>query len=129
MNSYLVILLLAGFLISTFFGVVFYMIVGKTKNKRLNDLKRSGKVIDAIITKIQNEAVINRPVVVCRIHENIILLIIRMIWIINKFSLLKILTCTCRRTALAILGSSFANEKQPVTAMIRTMSGPPLMTC
>lgn len=68
MNSYLVILLLAGFLISTFFGVVFYMIVGKSKNKRLNDLKGSGKVIDAIITKIQNEAVINRPVVVCRIH-------------------------------------------------------------
>ena len=65
-NQILILVFIGGLTIC--FPTVFYIVVGKSKNKRLKNLKKSGEVIDATITKIQNEAVKDRSVVVCRIH-------------------------------------------------------------
>ncbi len=68
MDSNLVLILIFVGALMIFFPTVFYIVVGKSKNKRFNRLKKSGEVINATITKIQNEAVKDRPVIVCRIH-------------------------------------------------------------
>ncbi len=108
MNSYILILLLVGFLFSTFFGVVFYKIVGKSKNKRLHDLKRSGKVIDAIITKIQNEAVIDRPIVVCRIHAELNIDLIK-----YEFVSEKVYTKECKHLQIGDIVKVLINHLNP----------------
>ena len=50
-----------------FSGPILYKVVEKLKDKKLNRLKTTGKVIEATITKINNEAIFDRPVTVCRI--------------------------------------------------------------
>lgn len=60
-------LLILGFLFLILFPLLFYLFASKHKKGKLNTLKENGKVIEAKITGIHNEAVIERNVVMCRI--------------------------------------------------------------